>query len=534
MIARGAPFDVLQQYMQDAQLVFGTDASLGDILSQGGAIPQGASVENIVRDGGALSTESPAQHPEMMPGQQQWQDPRLATNLPLAKLREQEQRMLSPVQPPDPDALGDLGAGVAAAGTAAATGGLSVPLQVGATTLATVLGSVAGDTAVRASREGPMTKQEWGEIAGNAGWRGALNATFDVATRGLARMFGFLRGAKPTVRQKTAMQHAAATKVAETGFKLPLSAEDVAERTVGARIARVVRRFTVTGAVRAQQQGRVVARYMDQHLRTLKQNPQGAVKDPSNVVDYVADWAAKHMPNSRLALGVGEEGAGFDTAENYIRQLFNPKNASALQRMQRTSPELFDDATAAWLTDAIKRHETEELTGGFMTVNGANFRHWFEENLDLIREVFSPEQVRAWDGFTAYMAFATALAKRGFPVDDAVETAATASGAPALGGLLALAGVDPLLGGAGAEGAGTVLGWALSKPGNPIFQLFTQPFSDTAPAFAEGVRMARDVAQGVVQSEPWVAKPRGQGRVKREPRPGDIRYTAPSFPPRGR
>jgi len=135
------------------------------------------------------------------------------------------------------------------------------------------------------------------------------------------------------------------------------------------------------------------------------------------------------------------------------------------------------------------------------------------------------------DGFTAYMKFSSPTAKRAFADAQLADAAPMATDAALLAGgtkfLGPLGGLVPF----GTEGVLGGLSWALSRPGNPIYQAFTEATSGLK------MRGARIIGQGLAVErglrfrggEPINRRIKGARLPLREERTTDPRFIPPVF-----
>ena len=493
MAAMGASDDDINTYMAHVQQATGTLLDVAGLMRM--AIPQ---------------------HPETLPSQ----SPQPAMELPLAAMRANEQSMLR-LPEGAPGRLAKAGA-VLGAGVGAGIAGPALMSQLLSTTAGTFGGQMAGE-GLELAKGDDIGVGSVSDALGRAGKSAATNAAFMGALGGLGKMFSFFRGAKPTATQKLGQEHAAKTK--EGGFSLPATAEDFAERTLSGKAASLVRNMSVSARIVANQQGQKVARYIGENLSAM-QKTGSITAEPSNAVSTASAYltrvvapklrGAVQEKATRLGQGIGE---AYQEPFIWLNEAFSPANKAILDIVKKSNPELFDYLSRAWITSAIRANAPTTGSNPFLGVNGPGFREWFESNAPMVRQVFGKATHDVWDRFTAYVAFGSRLAERTFPEGSVQKAAANAF---PLAGTGAAATVGGPVGSASFEGTTGALAWALSKPGNSIYKLFSKPIPFLEAA-GRGVRLGGQLIDLPAGSK-FKKAPR------RERRSQDVIFSPPTEP----
>jgi len=478
----------------------------------------------------SLFQEAVQQHPEQQPGQ------RLGPTftLPGSKLREREQRLLT--VPETPGDLGSLGAAVGLtvaseffppAGPAAITRLANFGREALKQTTGGTIGFTVGDLIEKKARGEQIDAESLIDTGKGALETAMLVAGTATATRGLGEVFAFLRGAGADKTAKRAGKFAR-----ETLFEnrpLPARAGELAPRSAGGKLDRASQRLSVTARTFAKQQGQKVAQFLETQLTGMSGKP--SIVEPTNIVEKAA--VVIRNASGRQAQRFGEGvGRNFENAEIWLNQFFSPANSNLMKQIRDGNTDLFNDMKAAWFQSAMRATQDNSIkNAGVMLFNGAEFRAWFEGNRKLIKDIFGDAQEDVMDGFTAYMKFASPTAKRAFAdaqladaAPMATDAALATTGAAFLGPLGAIV---PF----GTEGVLGAMSWALSRPGNPIYQAFTEA---TVGLKARGARI---IGQGLAVErglrfrggEPINRRIKGSRLPMREERTTDPRFVPPVF-----
>jgi hypothetical protein len=484
---------------------------------------------------GELFRKGQMAHPETLPSQQLGSE----VNLPLSQLREQEQRTLT-VPEEKPGGLANMLAGaglilgselVPPAAPLVAANRLRLGAfarEAGKQATGAGVGFTVGDLVEKKARGESLDLENLGETGVSALKAAALAASTAAATRGLGEVLAFFRGGAPDEVAKKGLEFAQKTKF--EGRKLPARAAEFAPRSAGGKLDRSTQALSVSGRAFAKQQGQKVAQFLETQLVQLSGRP--SIIEPTNIVPAAARLVAQSSGKSAQKFGQGV-GKDFENAGIWLDQFFAPENSNLLKQLRDGAPEVFADLKAAWYQRALREAQDKSVKNApHMLFNGNEFRAWFEGNRKLFRDVFSPEDEAVMDGFSAYLKFASPTAKRAFAdantIAQAVPVATDVS--LASGGAFFLGPLGAALPGA-TEGVLGGLSFALSRPGNPIYKMFTEA------VVGQKARAGRVLGQALVEERglrfadrrPANVRIPGAPLPQRERRPTDPRFVPPTF-----